>query len=107
MVGSLHRFVRLLRLFGVRVSAAETADAMLAAAQPGVLADRQTLQAALRVTLIKDRRDDELFDELFTLFFSLRPAGGPACEHGPGNDTTTWPTPASWSCSRSPQSHRS
>ena len=55
---------------------------MLAAAQPGVLADRQTLRAALRVTLIKDRRDDELFDELFTAFFSLRPVAGPAGEHG-------------------------
>ncbi len=82
MVSSLHRFVRLLRLFGVRVSVAEAADAMLAAAQPGVLADRETLRAALRVTLIKDRRDDELFDELFTAFFSLRPAGGPGGQHG-------------------------
>ena len=82
MEGSLHRFVRLLRLFGVRVSVAEAADAMLAAAQPGVLADRPTLRAALRVTLIKDRRDDELFDELFTAFFSLRPVAGPAGQHG-------------------------
>ena len=82
MEGSRHRFVRLLRLFGVRVSVAEAADAMLAAAQPGMLADRQTLRAALRVTLIKDRRDDELFDELFTAFFSLRPIAGPAGEHG-------------------------
>jgi len=84
--GSLHRFVRLLRLFGVRVSVAEAADAMLAAAQPGVLADRPTLRAALRMTLIKDRRDDELFDELFTLFFSLRPAAGPAGEHDLGHE---------------------
>ncbi|MGO9505250.1 MAG: VWA domain-containing protein [Streptosporangiaceae bacterium] len=80
MVGSLHRFVRLLRLFGVRVSVAEAADAMLAAAQPGVLADAATLRAALRVTLIKDRRDDELFDELFTAFFSLRKVTGPGDE---------------------------
>jgi uncharacterized protein len=79
---SLHRFVRLLRLFGARVSVAEAADAMLAAAQPGVLADRPTLRAALRVTLVKDRRDDELFDELFTAFFSLRPVAGPAGPHG-------------------------
>ena len=86
MEGSLHRFVRLLRLFGVRVSVAEAADAMLAAAQPGVLADRPTLRAALRMTLIKDRRDDELFDELFTLFFSLRPAAGPAGEHDHGHE---------------------
>jgi len=84
--GSLHRFVRLLRLFGVRVSVAEAADAMLVAAQPGVLADRPTLRAALRMTLIKDRRDDELFDELFTLFFSLRPAAGPAGEHDHGHE---------------------
>ena len=81
MVGSLHRFVRLLRLFGIRVSVAEAADAMLAAAQPGVLADAHTLRAALRVTLIKDRRDDELFDELFTAFFSLRKVAGPAARH--------------------------
>lgn len=81
MVGSLHRFVRLLRLFGIRVSVAEAADAMLAAAQPGVLADAQTLRAALRVTLIKDRRDDELFDELFTAFFSLRKVAGPDAGH--------------------------
>ncbi len=87
MEGSLHRFVRLLRLFGARVSVAEAADAMLAAAQPGVLADSSTLRAALRVTLIKDRRDDELFDELFTAFFSLRrvarrtDTGGHSHEH--------------------------
>src|SRR5258708_15880784 len=59
---------------------------MLAAAQPGGLADRQTLRAALRVTLIKDRRDDELFDELFTLFFSLRPVTGPVDEHDHGHE---------------------
>ena len=82
MVGSLHRFVRLLRLFGARVSVAEAADAMLAAAQPGVLADRETLRAALHVTLIKDRRDDELFAELFAAFFSLRPVDGPGGRHG-------------------------
>ena len=73
MDGSLHRFVRLLRLFGLRVSVSEAADAMRAAAVPGMLADRETLREALRLTLIKDRRDDEVFDELFTAFFSLRP----------------------------------
>jgi hypothetical protein len=78
----LHRFVRLLRLFGARVSVVEAVDAMLASAQPGVLTDRETLRAALRVTLIKDRRDDELFDELFTLFFSLRPVTGTFGQHG-------------------------
>jgi len=85
MVSSLHRFARLLRLFGVRVSAAEAADAMLAAAQPGVLADAPTLRAALRLTLIKDRRDDEVFDELFTAFFSLRKVTGPGGGHDHGH----------------------
>src|SRR5271169_3658264 len=91
MEGSLHRFVRLLRLFGVRVSVAEAADAMLAAAQPGVLADAPTLRAALRVTLIKDRRDDQIFDELFTAFFSLRKVAGPGGghEHAHGHDDLT------------------
>jgi len=70
--GSLHRFVRLLRLFGLRVSVSEAADAMRAAAMPGMLAGRETLREVLRLTLIKDRRDDEVFDELFTAFFSLR-----------------------------------
>src|SRR5450631_3172775 len=86
MEGALHRFVRLLRLFGARVSVAEAADAMLAAAQPGVLASRETLRAALRVTLIKDRRDDELFDELFSAFFTLRRVPGPSGENGPGHE---------------------
>jgi uncharacterized protein len=86
VVSSLHRFVRLLRLFGVRVSVAEAVDAMLAAAEPGVLADQETLRAALRVTLIKDRRDDELFDELFTAFFSLRPVPTRGGGHGHGHE---------------------
>jgi uncharacterized protein with von Willebrand factor type A (vWA) domain len=37
-----------------------------------MLDGRETLREALRLTLIKDRRDDEVFDELFTVFFSLR-----------------------------------
>lgn len=72
MEGGLHRFVRLLRLFGLRVSVSEATDAMRAAAAPGVLDDRETLRAALRLTLVKDRRDDELFDEAFDAFFALR-----------------------------------
>ena len=72
MDGSLQRFVRLLRLFGLRVSVSEAADAMRAAALPGMLAARETLREALRLTLIKDRRDDEAFDESFDAFFCLR-----------------------------------
>lgn len=72
METSLHRFVRLLRLFGLRMSVSEATDAMRAAAQDGVLDERGTLREALRMTLVKDQRDDELFEEAFDAYFSLR-----------------------------------
>lgn len=72
MDGALHRFVRLLRLHGVRISVAETIDALHAAAQPGVLEDREVLRSALMVSLIKDRRDLDAFDRVFDAFFGLR-----------------------------------
>jgi uncharacterized protein with von Willebrand factor type A (vWA) domain len=49
---ALHRFVRLLRLAGLRVSVSEATDAMRAAAQPGLLDNRDALREALRVTLV-------------------------------------------------------
>ena len=73
MQETIHRFVRFLRLAGVRVSVAEVLDAVAAAAQPGVLADRMTLHEALLITLIKDRRDRAAFDAVFDAFFSLQP----------------------------------
>ncbi|MGP3918965.1 VWA domain-containing protein [Nonomuraea sp. 10N515B] len=73
MEANIHHFVRVLRLSGVRVSVSEAIDATRAAAQPGMLGDRDTLREALRPTLIKDRRDDALFDDLFTAFFALAP----------------------------------
>ena len=88
MESSLHRFVRLLRMAGLRVSVSEAADAMRAAAQPGLLASRDALREALRVTLVKDRRDDAVFTELFDAFFALRPVvtGGGDGEHGHAHD---------------------
>jgi uncharacterized protein len=87
---SLHRFVRLLRLRGVRVSVAEAHDAMRAAAQPGALDDRETLRCALRVALVKDRRDEELFDELFDRYFRLEPVTAPQPPgHGHGHEDLT------------------
>lgn len=82
MEAGVHRFVRVLRLFGLRVSVSEAMDAMRGAAQPGVLARRETLREALRMTLVKDRRDHALFDELFTAFFSLRPVSEDSGGHG-------------------------
>lgn len=72
MEGALHRFVRLLRLHGVRVSTAEVIDAMHAVAQPSVLEDRSVLRSALAVSLVKDRRDQATFDRVFDRFFGLR-----------------------------------
>src|SRR5512144_2662617 len=72
MEGALHRFVRLLRLHGMRVSVSEALDAMHAAAQPGELAERELLRSALMVTLVKDRRDLETFERVFDRFFGLR-----------------------------------
>ncbi len=87
MERSLHRFVRLLRLRGVRVSVTEALDAMRAAAVPGSLADRETLRCVLRVALVKDRRDGELFDELFDRYFRLEPIAAPEQhEHNHAHD---------------------
>jgi uncharacterized protein with von Willebrand factor type A (vWA) domain len=85
MEGALHRFVRLLRLRGVRISIPEALDAMVCARQPGMLRDRETLRAALRVALVKDRRDEEVFDEIFDQFFALVGVGGPDTGHGHGH----------------------
>ncbi len=73
MEGGLHRFVRLLRLHGVRVSTAEAIDAMHAVAVPGVLDQRELLRAALAVCLVKDRRDLATYEMVFDRFFGLRP----------------------------------
>jgi uncharacterized protein with von Willebrand factor type A (vWA) domain len=71
MEASIHRFVRLLRISGMRVSVSEALDAMRGASQPGVLVKRATLRAALRAALVKDRRDSATFDDVFEKFFSL------------------------------------
>ncbi|TNC21532.1 VWA domain-containing protein [Amycolatopsis alkalitolerans] len=86
MEAGLHRFVRLLRLRDVRISVPETIDASRCAAQPGILADRRALKEALRLALVKDRRDDTAFDEIFDAFFALVRVG-PA-EHGHGHGHT-------------------
>jgi uncharacterized protein len=74
-------FIAALRAAGVRVSLAETADAMRAIEQAGI-SDRQFFALALQASLIKDARDQATFRELFPLYFSkeapppMQPPGG-------------------------------
>ena len=82
MEATLHRFVRLLRLGGLRVSIPEALDAMRCAGQPGVLSSRAVLRTALRVALVKDQRDEPMFDEIFDAFFALVRVGDNDAGHG-------------------------
>lgn len=89
MEGAVHRFIRFLRLSGVRVSTAEAIDAMHAVAQAGVLDQREVLRSALTVSLVKDRRDLATFDRIFDLFFGLRPVATEDVGHGHSHDDLT------------------
>lgn len=62
-------FIRALRAAGVRISLAESQDAMKGADVMGVTA-LDPFKAAMRTTLVKERRDHYLFDYFFPLFFS-------------------------------------
>jgi uncharacterized protein len=62
-------FITALRAAGVRVSLAESADAMRAIDAVGVL-DRETFKSALRATLVKEPADVPSFEQQFPLYFS-------------------------------------
>lgn len=66
-------FVRGLRAAGIRVSLAESMDAMRAVSLVGV-ADKELFRQSMRATLIKESDDFVVFDELFPLYFGT---GGP------------------------------
>ena len=70
-------FVRGLRAAGVRVSLAESMDAMRAVGVIGV-AQKEMFRQSLRTTLVKESTDFPVFDELFSLFFS---GGGPPLQN--------------------------
>lgn len=90
MEEAVHRFVRLLRRHGVRIGVSEAVDAMTALTQTRVLADREVTRTALRVCLVKDRRDEQTFDRVFDLFFGLRPVDPPQGHgHGHGHEDLT------------------
>jgi len=87
MEAAVHRFIRLLRLSGLRIGVSEATDALTALAVPGIVADRELTRSALRVSLVKDRRDEDTFDWVFDRFFRLLPASAEAeAEHGHAHD---------------------
>jgi len=85
MDASVNRFIRALRGSGVRVSPAESIDALRALACVRIV-DREATYAALRSTLLKTIREAPLFDALFALFF-----GPPTAAAANGDDS---PAPA-------------
>ncbi len=85
MIAGLARFVTALRGEGVDASPAELLDATRAAELTGV-EDRVRFRAALRATLAKGRRQQEIFDRVFERHFAppARGAGRRRGGRGPG-----------------------
>ncbi|MDO9059753.1 MAG: VWA containing CoxE family protein, partial [Bradyrhizobium sp.] len=65
----LHRFFRAARGAGVRVSPAESIDAMKAVADVG-FAERGILRDTLLLTLAKSQEEKQALGDCFDLFFS-------------------------------------
>ncbi len=61
-------FIRCLRAAGVRISLAESQDAMRAVDYLGI-AERASFHDALKVTLVKEHHDEPTFEHFFPLFF--------------------------------------
>ena len=61
-------FIRTLRAAGVRISVAESADAIEAADKIGIY-DRDIFYGALKTTLVKEHSDEPTFEHFFPLFF--------------------------------------
>ncbi len=62
-------FIRALRAAGVRISLAESQDAMFGVDHTGVT-DVSAFKSTLKATLVKDHRHQPVFDYFFPLFFS-------------------------------------
>lgn len=62
-------FIRALRAAGVRISLAESQDAMYGVEAVGIT-DREQFRATMRATLVKEARDQSTFDYFFPLFFA-------------------------------------
>jgi len=85
----LLRFVSQLRGAGVRISIAETLDAMNAIVAAGL--ERAPMREALAATLIKDEDDRHIFDELFATFFASRRTPSDDGWRKPGTESSVAP----------------
>lgn len=61
-------FIRAIRAAGVRVSLAESLDAMHGVEAIGIT-DREQFRSAMKATLVKESKDHAKFDEYFPIFF--------------------------------------
>ena len=68
MQNRMIEFVRALRAAGIRVSLAESQDAMFAVDHSGVR-DQGAFKNSMKATLVKNHRDQPIFDYFFPLFF--------------------------------------
>src|ERR671910_1647410 len=88
----INDFVQVWRTPQLGLPPAESLDALHALKQVG-LSEREVMRDSLRATMVKNQEDSETFDQLFDLFFSIRPpADKPAAslklpehdhDHGP------------------------
>jgi uncharacterized protein with von Willebrand factor type A (vWA) domain len=74
---NLHRFFRAARGAGVRISPAESIDAMKAVADVG-FSDRGILRDTLLLTLAKSQEEKQALGECFDLFFAAPEVASPA-----------------------------
>lgn len=63
------RFIHLLRHTGIRIGSGEVIDALRALMLVD-LADRETVRAALKATLVKRAGEQQVFDKAFNVFFA-------------------------------------
>jgi len=83
----LHRFFRAARGAGIRLSPAESIDAMKAVADVG-FSDRTILRDTLLLTLAKSEDEKRSLGECFDLFFSRPDAGRDAGQENPDEAAT-------------------
>src|SRR2546430_10361754 len=83
---NLHRFFRAARGAGVRVSPAESIDAMRAVSKIG-FADRQILRDTFLVTLAKTQEEKRALGACFDLFFSQPEPPPPAPDNDNADDS--------------------